>query len=748
MALMWWMMIFSACSPNPGNDIILASGGKTAFTIITPASPSPVEAKAAIILQQYLQKITGSTLLIKKENAENFFEGQNIYLGETKASSKYKFDVKTEGFLIASDDKHVYIRGGKGQGLIYGIYELLEKYLGCHKYDEGEPFLPEAKTTRLKSNIYDLQSPRFIYREVYYPAAFNDEYLERNKLHRFEDLWGVWGHSYFKIVPPSQYFKQHPEYFAFTNGKRQPTQLCLSNKEVYNIAINYFRKQIEQKPWAEYWSISPNDDIGNCECDQCSKTDKEEGSPAGSLVKFVNQVAAEFPQVNFTTLAYAYTSRPPLNIKPSKNVYIMLSSIDAYRTAPLASEPSASVFRAHLKGWSKLTANIFIWDYTTQFTNYLAPFPNLDNFKHDMNYFVSNGVKGVFSQGSGDTYADFAELKTYLLAKLTWNPSLDTDSLINSFCRDYYKAATPHVLTYIKRIQEAITKTSTRLDIYGNPVNNYNSYLSPQLIDEYSSILDKAEAAVEGNDVVTKRVQRTRLSLEYTVLQQARFFGHEKFGFRAVDENGNVIVKPNYPERVERFVKAAKEDGVKELSEGGLSPEQYREEWKNIFSTPFRVNKASNAEVTLKYSFVPEYPAKKERTLVDAVPGYSDYSYNWLLFNGVDLVATIDLAKPTEFTTVSSTFLYDPRHWIFLPNHVMVETSDDGLVFKKIGEQSLNSPGDEDYTLLQKPVSFTLPSPVSARYIRVNASNIPALPLWRARPNKKPLIACSEIYVN
>src|SRR5437764_7880084 len=90
---------------------------------------------------------------------------------------------------------------------------------------------------------------------------------------------------------------------------------------------------IKKHPEAGMISISQNDWIGNCQCDVCKAIDKEEGTPAGSLITGVNAVAAEiqkqYPDFLVETLAYQYTRHPPKHVKPAKNVIVRLCSIEA-----------------------------------------------------------------------------------------------------------------------------------------------------------------------------------------------------------------------------------------------------------------------------------------------------------------------------------------------------------------------------------------------------------------------------------
>jgi hypothetical protein len=742
------VLLLTSCT-GTAQELKLAEQHKSVYSIVIPDEATGLEQKAATTLQKYFNLATGVQLPVVREKAATGIAA--FYIGHTgKGDKVHPEKLPSEGYLLQTAGKDLIIKGGSGKGLIYGVYTFLEKYAGCHKYSDIPATVPQLATFKIPA-LNETGRPQFEYREVYYPAAMEAEYLEWNKLQRFEDLWGLWGHSYNKLVPAATYFKAHPEYYALVKGKRQPSQLCLTNSEVYKITVADLKKRMAANPDAIYWSVSPNDDIGYCECDKCQAADNEQGGPQGSLIQFVNKIAGNFPDKKITTLAYGYTQNAPINLKPAKNVYILLSSIDALRDQPLAREGSAAAFRTGLQQWGALTPNIFVWDYVTEFTNYLAPFPNLHTLQANIKYLKDNGVKGIFEQGSGTTYSELAELRCYLLTRLLDDPQADVQKITTGFLESYYgPKVAPLVQQYLSLMQERLLTSKRRLDIYGNPVNDYKSFLSPDLIDQYSTILDKAEAAAEGNEQLAQRIMRLRLPLEYTVLQQARFYGIEKFGVFVQDNAGKWTVKPRLPERVKRFAENCRKAGVTELSEGGLTPDQYMAEWELIFKGGVTPSVAVGATVSLQQPFVPDYPAKGNRTLTDGTPGYSDFSYNWLCFYGVPMVATIDMGTVRKVNSIKMHFLDDPRHWIFLPSGVTIEVSEDGKNYKTAAE--LKTPANEEHfeVTVKELGSQLKPADGGAkvRYIRVTAFNLKGLPEWRYREHKQPMIACDEIFVN
>jgi hypothetical protein len=293
-------------------------------------------------------------------------------------------------------------------------------------------------------------------------------------------------------------------------------------------------------------------------------------------------------------------------------------------------------------------------------------------------------------------------------------------------------------------MQKRIEADAIHLDIYGNPVNDHTRYLSPANMDAYSQLMDKAEQLAGSDMLSLQHIQALRLTQEYVYLQQAKFFGKDQHGVFEKNAAGKFVVKAGLRKRVEQFVTMCSRAGVKELSEGGISPSTYAAQWQQIFRKGAQDNIAANATVKLVYPYAPEYPSKRERTLVDETPGYEDFSYNWLCFYDVPMEATVDMGSVKTVSSITMHFLEDARHWIFRPSVVSVEVSGDGIGYRPVNIITSKMP-EEDYTVNFLPFRFTVNE--SLRYIRVKAANWPSLPTWRYHKFKKPMIACDEIWV-
>jgi hypothetical protein len=189
----------SACS-GTAQELVIVDDGVSAYSIIVPREATPLEMKSAKVLQDYVKRVSGKQMPIIKEG-DNATPSA-IYIGHTKKEGQVILGkLPNEAYRIQVKGKDVLICGGSGKGLIYGVYTFVEKYLGCRKIADAPAITPEMKTVKIPADLKEDGRPQFVYRESFYPASRDPEYLEWNKLQQFEDLWGLWGHSYNKLVP-------------------------------------------------------------------------------------------------------------------------------------------------------------------------------------------------------------------------------------------------------------------------------------------------------------------------------------------------------------------------------------------------------------------------------------------------------------------------------------------------------------------------------------------------------------------
>ncbi len=559
-------------SHKPAEQILLADNGFSKYTIVLPAHATDAENKAAGVLQNYLMQISGAVLpVITADRHTSPYEivlGQNERLDEISFALNYHL-LKEDGFLISTDSLRLIIAGGNEKGTLYGVYSFLEKYLGCRMYSPQVKIIPRQQQIVLQK-INDMQVPVIGFRDTHYRTTWDEEYTDWHKLDHDPDGartdWGMWVHTFNELLPPQMYYQSHPEYFALVKGKRLPTQLCLTNPDVLAITIQNLRKKISQNPSAKYWSVSQNDNRDYCTCDNCRAIDQREGSPSGSIIHFVNQVADEFPGKMISTLAYEYGRHAPKTLKPRDNVNIMLCSIEAYRHKPITGDTASAEFVKDVKDWGKIAKDIIVWDYVIQFNHLISPFPNLHVLQPNLQFFAENGVNAMFEQGNREVGGEFAALRSYLISKLLWNPYLDADSVMNDFLYNYYGAAGKPIREYINLMREELLKSGEPLRIFGSPNEAADSYLTPALLTKYNLLFDEAEKLVTDSVEILERVRIARLPLLYARMEQAnKNFTGENGLFKKV--NGEWEVKTGIRNMVDEFTDLCIREGVTQVKE-------------------------------------------------------------------------------------------------------------------------------------------------------------------------------------
>jgi hypothetical protein len=722
--------------------LTLVEQGRTRYTIVIDPQATHLDSVAALKLQKYIESMGGARIPIETGNYSA--RRRMIWLGTAGRVSRPPVAVDWErlgpdGFTLRSDGTALMIAGGTRRGTLYAVSTLLEQ-LGCRMYSPTEEFVPRSDTVVIQ-RVNSTQVPLFRFRDVHF---HDPAYIEWHRLDRFDSLFGMYVHTFRTLVPPSVYFKDHPEYFSLGKGGRLPdAQLCLTNPDVFTIVVSELRKRMNEHPEKVWWSVSQNDTFSPCECPACAAIDSAEGSHAGSLLAFVNRVADEFPDKIISTLAYQYSRSAPKTIVPRRNVNIMLCSIECPRNAPLEADTSAGSFIRDLRDWTRLTHNIYLWDYVVQFRNYLDPFPNLRVLQPNIRLFARYGIDAVFEQGSGRMKTEFAELRTYLIGKLLWNPELNVDSVMNDFLRGYYGPAGRFVRKYIDLMHDALAASGESLVIYGYPLPSANGYLSPGNIDAYEAIFDSAETAVRGDSTFLRRVRSARLPVQFARLEQAKIFGSGERGFFRRLPEGSWAAKPAMLALLDTFVNRCSTYGYGMLNESGRSPREYLASTKEYLEKSMASPLTIGRPIVLDGSPSPNYAGGKPGVLVDGIRGWADYNMNWLGFEEGDMSATIDLGSVTQIREISATFLQDDNAWIFYPREVDFEISEDGLQFRRVGEKTFDlPPAPSAASVAEAKAEF---APVATRYIRIRAANRKACPLWHKGAGGKAWLFVDEL---
>ena len=439
-------------------DCIIAEGGRSSCRIVLSEDASPTVAYAAKELSRFLKEQTGADIGC----GTNSTDGTGIWLEESSTG-------KDDSFRIMVDARGVHV-SGNARGVLYGVYEILRRFGGCEWYAPNVQTIPKIDRFAIPEDTDFRCSPAFLVRETsWWELRNNPEFALRRRMNgqgvlRMQNVVPPactisrnlsLCHTFAKLCPSAIYGKSHPEYYALHNGRRCNTgdiqldqQLCLTNPDVLRIVTSNVLAEIRANPGFEIYGVSQNDNWKHCQCPDCAAIDKEEGSCAGTVLRFVNAVAEaverEFPDKIVETLAYEYSRKPPRKTRPRDNVMICLCSIECDFRYPIVGNRNQEniSFISDIRGWRDIAKHLFVWDYTTAFNNYPTAFPNVYAIAGNLRFYRDSGVTHMFEQGCGHgPHADFAALKSYLISELEWNPDLPLEPLLDKFFAAYYGRA-------------------------------------------------------------------------------------------------------------------------------------------------------------------------------------------------------------------------------------------------------------------------------------------------------------------
>ncbi len=518
----------------------------TSIQLPTPAAVALPEGAAAPVryaareLCRYFQAMFGSAprCVTGAPPADGYF----ILLDPTAP------DLPGGAFAWCVAEDGIRLSAGTPQGIVYGAYGLLEA-MGCRFLAEDCEVLPSPPIA-LPLGAHR-ESPAFAVRELFWREAMDGAFAVRLRLNSARStitpeqggkaMFYNFSHTFDRLVPANKYFDTHPEYYSMVDGvrRKERTQLCLTNPDVLRLCVEGVKRWARDNPDYNIFSVAMNDWYQPCCCPECARVDREEESQAGTMIRFVNAVAEEvekeFPRAVIHTFAYLYCRKPPRYARPRHNVIVRLCSIECCFAHPLArcgcqtgginvQTGSARLFRGDrravstfvrdLQGWAAICDNLYIWDYTTNYANYLLPFPNLGVLADNLRLYRQNHVRGILEQGnfSLGRASALGPLKIYLLARLMWDPDDDPARLTREFLEGYFGPAAASMARYVA-LWQASCGEDDHAGIYDAPDA---SYLTDERLQKAEACLDEALSLCAAP--YRERVEREALSVRYAQL--------------------------------------------------------------------------------------------------------------------------------------------------------------------------------------------------------------------------------------
>ncbi len=540
--------------------VSLVEQGKATGKIIVPENPCPSENLAVKELDNYIKKMSGTTLPVTSSPCAN-----SVTIGTVDSMKSLPREIKkrlnecksNEAFYIKTIDNKIYIVGKNPIGALYGTYTFLEKYLGVRWFypgGQGEYF-PRKKTISF-SAIDDFQAPDFSVRSLCLTCAswdFEDawEWMVRNKMQISATGWqmrkypkkekqeyraarnaivrggGHWGFR--QAIPTKKYAKTHPEYFSLIDGKRLTTgrtQRCLSNPEVQKLYEESVYRQVKD---GKVYLFGAEDTTKTfCQCDNCRKmgTVNGEYKLANVIHKFFSDIARRVkkrcPEAKFEVWMYNdFREVPEATVKYPENTIGMYCSHGrcyVHRFNDPACKMNQAQYR-EFRDWRKIVPNVALREYIECANNLYAPFEfvlaqDLKNLKK-----IGGGgwkdelmpVNGKMTPENAKKHPDapFEWLSNwqtnYIAAKLLWNSNLDAGKLLDDAYTRYYGKAAPVMKKY-HALRKKLWENAPGHAWYPGPQRTGYCLIVPGAEKQLNTYLFQAEKEASGNAMVLKRI--------------------------------------------------------------------------------------------------------------------------------------------------------------------------------------------------------------------------------------------------
>ncbi len=287
-ALLASMALAAALQAADATFVLAERGKATDCAIVVPADASEAVRYAAEELRDFTEKTTGVTLPIVSSTTgkavvlESLEKLEHLEgLGNPEGLEGETFN--PDAFRFHAEGTRLFITGGGPRGVLYGVYELLERFAGCRWYASWHTVAPPRNRFEVPANLDETHTPAFAMREPYwFDVHENQEFAARLRVNsrswkRFDEKFGgnPWRfggglgscHTFDTLLPPDEWFDSHPEYFSMVKGRRMKsrTQLCLTNPDVLRIVTSNVLERIRKDPGAKFYGVSQNDWYNFCE---------------------------------------------------------------------------------------------------------------------------------------------------------------------------------------------------------------------------------------------------------------------------------------------------------------------------------------------------------------------------------------------------------------------------------------------------------------------------------------------------
>jgi hypothetical protein len=351
------------------------------------------------------------------------------------------------------------------------------------------------------------------------------------------------GHGWRQWIPADQYSapwiaeaigmplygKDHPEYFALVDGRRQSAytskaqhggQLCVAYPPLIQTYADNILALAAKQPGTRMFSLAQNDGGQHCQCDLCCAWDPPAAGWGGGdvespfltdrMLRFQNavveKVTAKVPDARFTVAAYHATGRAPLEQVADSRLQI----IGYYNYLPYRYhiEAKRRELENALEGWDRATDNFYFSTFYFAYGNYALPWSSVETLAWMVDLMARHGHQGLSMYfGAGDSNPLVGQLgpDIWITSQLLWDPRQSATALEEEwYLGSFGPEAGPLVREYFAVIAAAMAQETARFPGFwgsrGFSQRQINLNVYPAVRQRCRLLLDGAVKAVADGD--------------------------------------------------------------------------------------------------------------------------------------------------------------------------------------------------------------------------------------------------------
>ncbi len=420
----------------------------------------------------YLEKITGQEHRLYKASDVRKKNEPVIYAGLSEEIKDIDISkCNPDGYILKTlKDNNIVIAGGSDIGTVFGIYGFLQDHCGMRFFLPGPhgTYIPQDKPLKIPS-LDSVNNPAFISRLFFVKTPYDNLWYEHNRMYeRF-----YFHHNLGNLTKPSEYGKDHPEYFPYVKDKHvvpkddamRGWQPCMSNPEVIKIVsdkvIDYFQKNPEKV----CFSLGVNDNGGFCQCKNCLEINgplkhNSQGVNDFSRVAFTfyNQIAENlskvYPDKYIGIYAYSFICDLPEGFKLHPN--IMVTRVNSF--LPFFCKEYRKDFQRILDmANSSKFFGTSCYFYGQGYLIPVTPFKILEDYIDEL-------YKSNARIWKSETFPFWTVdgIKCYVLARKLWDPSLRYTDLLKDFTEKMFGKGSGDMMAFYELCRE---KWETQKDV-------------------------------------------------------------------------------------------------------------------------------------------------------------------------------------------------------------------------------------------------------------------------------------------